>query len=213
MEKSIETIWKEGFLKHDALVAPKLNDLYNQKSSHIIDKFKRRFKINLIAIVTGSFVVLGLSFSVGIPVMGVLFFLILQVIVIVNKKQLNELKKVDKGKSSYQYLKTFDDWLKKQLSVNRRMARYCYPLFFLSIVLGFWFADNFQIIFSKIIEQHHEIYLIHGIPVVWLILVGLVAALLAIFGGRIYDLDVGVVYGRMLNKLEEMLADMDELRS
>ena len=28
MEKSIESIWKEGFLKSDALVAPKLNDLY-----------------------------------------------------------------------------------------------------------------------------------------------------------------------------------------
>jgi len=40
MEKSIETIWKEGFLESDALVAPKLNDLYNQKSIHIVDKFK-----------------------------------------------------------------------------------------------------------------------------------------------------------------------------
>ena len=38
MEKSIETIWKEGFMKDDALVAPKLNDLYNQKSANIIDK-------------------------------------------------------------------------------------------------------------------------------------------------------------------------------
>ena len=44
MEKSIENIWKEGFLKSDALVAPKLNNLYNKKSIHIIDKFKRRFK-------------------------------------------------------------------------------------------------------------------------------------------------------------------------
>ena len=51
MEKSIETIWKEGFLKSDTLIAPKLNDLYNQKSKHVIDKFKRVFKINLIAIV------------------------------------------------------------------------------------------------------------------------------------------------------------------
>ena len=29
MEKSIETIWKEGFLEKDVLLAPKLNDLYN----------------------------------------------------------------------------------------------------------------------------------------------------------------------------------------
>jgi hypothetical protein len=30
MEKSIETIWKEGFLKNDALIAPKINNLYTQ---------------------------------------------------------------------------------------------------------------------------------------------------------------------------------------
>jgi hypothetical protein len=33
MEKSIENIWKEGFLKNDALVAPTLNNLYNQKKN------------------------------------------------------------------------------------------------------------------------------------------------------------------------------------
>ena len=51
MEKSIESIWKQGFLDNNAMVAPKLNNLYNQKSIHIIDKFKRMFKINLNALV------------------------------------------------------------------------------------------------------------------------------------------------------------------
>ena len=31
MEKTIEAVWKEGFVDDDALVAPKLNDLYNHK--------------------------------------------------------------------------------------------------------------------------------------------------------------------------------------
>ena len=66
MERSIENIWKEGFLKSDALVAPKINNLYNQKSIHIIDKFKRMFKINLIAIIAFSFIFLIVSFFVGI---------------------------------------------------------------------------------------------------------------------------------------------------
>jgi len=61
MEKSIESIWKEGFLKSDALVAPKVNNLYTQKSIHVIDKFKRMFRINLIAIVVFSFVFLIIS--------------------------------------------------------------------------------------------------------------------------------------------------------
>ena len=61
MEKSIESIWKEGFLKDDALVAPKLNDLYNQKSIHLLDKFEKMYKLNLIFLVGFSFFVLILS--------------------------------------------------------------------------------------------------------------------------------------------------------
>ena len=54
MEKSIESIWKEGFLKSDALVAPKLNDLYNQKSEHVVDKVNRLYTINLIVIIVNG---------------------------------------------------------------------------------------------------------------------------------------------------------------
>ena len=62
MKKSIETIWQEGFLNNEALVAPKLNDLYNQKSIHIVDKFKRMYKINIIAIIAFAFIILPLSY-------------------------------------------------------------------------------------------------------------------------------------------------------
>ena len=67
MEKSIEDIWKEGFLKSDALIAPKVNNLYNKKSIDIIDKFKRMFKINLIVIVAFAFASLIMSFLNGVP--------------------------------------------------------------------------------------------------------------------------------------------------
>lgn len=60
MLKSIEAIWKEGFLKNDALLAPKLNNLYNKKSIDIVDKFKRMYEINRIGIV--AFIILPMSF-------------------------------------------------------------------------------------------------------------------------------------------------------
>jgi len=128
MEKSIENIWKEGFLKSDALVAPIINNLYNQKSIHIIDKFKRMFKINLIAIVAFSIAFLIVSFFVGIPLMGAIFFVTLMVLVIINKNLLNGLELIDKGVSSYEYLKTFNEWVNKQVSINRRMSRFLYPI-------------------------------------------------------------------------------------
>jgi flagellar biosynthesis protein FlhB len=213
MEKSIESIWKEGFLKSDALIAPKLNDLYNQKSTHIVDKYKRMLKINLWGIVIGSFIVLIASFIVGIPVMGIMFFLIVNTIVIVNRKLLPRLEKIDKNVSSYQYIKSFDSWLKEQLSLNRRMARYYYPLFFLSIVLGFWFSNNFQELYQQIISSPNQIYFVNEIPVFWVLGIIFITGLLAFFGGRLYNWDVSLIYGRVFKKLEELIADMEELRS
>jgi len=148
MEKSIESIWKEGFLEKDAMVAPKLNNLYNQKSIHIIDKFKRMFKINLNALVVFSFVVLIVAYFVKIPVMGVMMFILLNVIVFVNKKLFKGLNKIDKNVSSYLYLKSFDDWMKDQILINMKMSRYIYPYIFLAMIFGFRFfkqlSGNFK---------------------------------------------------------------------
>jgi len=212
MEKSIETIWKEGFLKSDALVAPKLNNLYTQKSIHIIDKFKRMFKINLNALVVFSFVVLVASFIVKIPVLGVLMFILFNVIVIVNKKLLKGLNNIDKNVSSYLYLKSFDSWMKEQISINMKMSRYIYPYIFLAMIFGFRFSGDFQETLNRILGTH-QIYYIYGIPVYWVLTMLIIVILLAIFGGRIYKWDLNLVYGRILKKLDETLADMEELRA
>ena len=212
MEKSIETIWKDGFLENDALVAPKLNNLYNQKSIHIIDKFKRMFKINLNALVIFSFVVLAASFLVKIPVMGVLMFILFNVIVIVNKKLLKDLNTIDKNVSSYLYLKSFDTWMKEQISINEKMSRYIYPYIFLAMLSGFWFSSSFQETLNRIFGDY-QAYMVYGIPVFWVLGILLIVIFLAIFGGRIYKWDLNIVYGRILKKLDQTLADMEELRA
>ena len=61
MNKSIESIWQEGFLNEDALIAPQVNDLYNQKSRHLIDRFDRKFRNNLIGIGLGDVILGGMS--------------------------------------------------------------------------------------------------------------------------------------------------------
>lgn len=218
MEKSIESIWKQGFLKSDALVAPKLNNLYNQKSIHLIDKFKRMFKINLNAIVAGSLLFLGISFLIGIPYMGIGFFLTLSIIAIVNRRLTRGLNEIDKSESSYHYIKAFDNWMKQQVSVNRIMARFYYPLFFLSFVLGFWHyhfngKQLGEVITNKLILYYPGIHLIFGVPLFIILGVILMMVLLSYLGGRIYNWDLKVVYGGVLRKLDEIIVDMEELRN
>jgi len=218
MEKSIESIWKQGFLNSDALVAPKLNNLYNQKSIHLIDKFKRMFKINLNAIVAGSILFLGISYWFGIPFMGIGFFLTLCIIVIVNRRLSKELNKIDKSESSYHYIKAFDNWMKQQVRVNRIMSRFYYPLFFFSTVLGFWYyhfngKQLGKAITNKLLLSYPGINIIFGVPLFIIIGMILMMVLLSYLGGRIYNWDFKVLYGGVLRKLDEIIADMEELRN
>ena len=218
MEKSIESIWKQGFLNSDALIAPKLNDLYNQKSIHLIDKFKRMFKINLNAIGVGSILFLGISYFLGIPFMGIGFFLTLCIIVIVNRRLSRGLDKIDKSENSYHYIKAFDNWMKQQLRVNRIMSRFYYPLFFFSTVMGFWYyhVNGKQLgeaITNKLLLNYPDISLVFGVPLIIIIGVILIMVLLSYLGGRIYNWDMKLVYGGVLRKLDEIIADMETLKN
>jgi len=218
MERSIENIWKEGFLKSDALVAPKINNLYNQKSIHIIDKFKRMFKINLIAIAVFSFVFLIVSFFVGIPITGVMFFITLSILVFINKKLLNGLEKIDLGISSYQYLKVFNQWVKKQVSINEKISKFLYPIIFISMILGFWFKDAQGMplgkrLVNEVLIGFPDIYLVYGIPLIGIVIALLMTILLGFFGGQIYKWDLNIVYGRIFRKLKELMNDIESLRS
>lgn len=218
MEKSIESIWKEGFLKNDALVAPKLNDLYNQKSKNIVDKFKRMFKLNLIGLVVFSIILLPISYISQIPYMGILMFFLFNAIVIVNRKFKFSLDKIDASLDSYQYLSSFDQWIKEMVVVNIKLNRFLYPYVLLSLIAGFWFGSiggnipGEEAINSLLIEFPNT-YLIFGIPAIGILAVVVIMGILAYSGGRLYKWDLNIVYGRILKKLEEMLADMEELRN
>ncbi|UBM58628.1 hypothetical protein LAG90_17655 [Marinilongibacter aquaticus] len=216
MEKSIETIWKEGFREPEILRIPKVKNLYNQKSIHLIDRFKRMFRINLTAIIIFSFVFLGISYFVGIPIMGIIVFLTLQTVFFVNKKLLKGLEKIDKGENSYQYLKTFNQWIEQQISINKRISTLLYPVLFMSIVLGFWFKDTKgEQLGHKLVQewlvQFPGTYLISGVPLVGVLILFIFLAILAFFGGRIYLWDVHIVYGRIFKKLKELIHDLEDL--
>lgn len=218
MEKSIENIWKEGFQKNDDLTAPKIDNLYDQKSIHIIDKFRRMFRINLISIVTGSFLFLIVSWFLNIPVMGAIFFVTLMVLVFINKSLLNELERIDKGQNSYQYLKDFSQWIKKQIAINKRIATFMYPVFFMSFILGLWFNNAKDVylgerLVKEILHVFPDTYLIFGVPLIGIVIAILIMAALAYYGGKIYLWDLNVIYGSVLKKLDELLTDLESLRS
>lgn len=212
MEKSIESIWKEGFLENDALVAPKLNNLYNQKSKIITDKLKRMFKINLYAIVIMAVVILGIYMLLDVPFAGLLIFMLLMVVFVKAKKQGRSLNELDYSQSSYEYLNAMNNWIKNIMSKNVSTMRFFYPLVFLASMAPIWYALKNGEITGQILSNHPEISLLFGIPVVAIVIVFVIMVLMVIFGEKIYRWDVNLVYGSVFRKLEGLVNDMEELR-
>lgn len=213
MEKSIEKIWKEDFVKSNLLLAPKLNDLYNQKSNGIIEKFKRMMNINLILIMIFSVAVLVWWYFLGIPWIGLFVFLCLNSFAIYSKKQTDKLKDLDTGLSSYEYLRSFQAFLNQAMIKNAHIMRVFYPFMFLAAAATVWYSnDNAEVLMPQISKLISNPVMIGDFPLVVLIPIILIALVMAYFAERIYRWDVNLIYGRVFNRLQEMISDMEQLR-
>jgi hypothetical protein len=98
-----------------------------------------------------------LSLNVCLP-------LLLVGLAVFGKRELNRLEEIDKGASSYQYLKAFDDWLKSTISDYTRIYRVFYPVLFLIFFTGFWFLNARESVLNEIVKIKPDVYLINGIP-------------------------------------------------
>lgn len=218
MEKSIESIWKEGFLKDDALVVPKLNDLYNQKSIHLIDRFKYTYKWNFILLTIFSFFVLIISFPIGMKYMGIPLFFIFNGLVIFSKKHLKTLDHIDKNQNSYEYLKSYQLWLKKRTTIIGRVYTFVYPMIFLSTIFGLWFLDvgdkGFlgDIIFAWLQEEFPQTIFIGNAPLLGVVVIVTICIIIGYLSPRLYRSDLNSVYGNLIKKLDELILDMEKLR-
>ena len=212
MEKSIEEIWKEGFLNEKSLVAPKINDLYNQKSKELVDKMKRMYTINLIAIVSMSIVFPIMYYFLDVIWQGVAASILLLLTAWYSKRQKRSIKTLDHGATSLDYLKSLDRWLKDALSKNAKILRFSYPLYFLIAMSTIWSAWNKGELTSKMYQKFPDVIFIGSVPLFALIIAGVATLLMFYFSDRIYRWDVRLMYGRVFDKLEETIAEMEKLK-
>ncbi|WP_338409405.1 hypothetical protein [uncultured Flavobacterium sp.] len=217
MEKAIELIWKEGFLKKDALIAPKINNLYTQKSIDIVEKFRKMYRINRIGIVLFAILIIPISYISKIPYMGISMAFLFLIISIIAHKFSKKLNTINNSASSYEYLTSFDKWTKEMRNTNTKLSRFLYPYIFIIMVLSFWFGEiggddpgtNFTKIF---INKFPDTYLVFNFPLAFIVFFIGMIGVLTFFGERIGEFDLKLGYGRILKKLEILLADMEELR-
>jgi hypothetical protein len=212
MTKSIETMWKEGFVNEANLTAPKVNDLYNRKSENIVDKLKNMFDMNIKAIMVGSVIMLIMMSLIGAPFLGLYICCLLFPLIIIAKKELKKTVNLSKGQSSYDYLMSFNDWLKSSIEAYSGYYKFFYPLFFLGMAVQGIVSKAGGKVISLLVEVLPTDIIILGQPYYLIVAVAILTLFFARFAEAIYQWDLSIVYGRQFKKLDELIADMEELR-
>jgi hypothetical protein len=212
MNKTIEATWREGFLNPEALVAPKVNDFYTRKSTHIVDRIQRIQRINEIAIFIGAPILWAILGAFGMPYAGAITCAAWVGLIIV-RRQFPHITTFDAQISAdtYQYLKAFQQWFKNRLAWGRRFQRHLYPLTFIAMAIGMLESPGGQLLIRAIVESNPGLRLVYGVPLILIMGVAVIAIVVELLGGVIFDFDVKM-YRRMLGKVDEMIVEMEELR-
>jgi len=214
MRKTIEATWRDGFLNPGALVAPKVNDLYTRKSLHIADRIQRMQRINQIAILIGAPIAWAFYASLGMPTGGAIICAAWIGLIVVRRRFFPHITRFDApvGVDSYQYLKAFQQWLKNRLAWGRRVQRHIYAVTFVAMAIGMGESAVGQLAIRQIVEDNPGIRLVSGVPLILIVGVVVMAIVVDLLGGVIFDLDVNTVYRNVFRKLNQMVAEMEELR-
>ena len=64
-----------------------------------------------------------------------------------------------------------------------------------------------------LVESNPGVRLVYGVPLILIVSVVVIAIVVELLGGIIFDFDVDTVYRRVFRKLDEIVAEMEELRS
>ncbi|WP_375580699.1 hypothetical protein ABWH96_06690 [Marivirga tractuosa] len=214
MKNSIENMWKEGFLEEGALDLPKINRLYEQKSQHIVDKIKSRFKFNLKFIIVMAIAIPIIYFFLDALWQGVAVAVLLLATAWFSKKQIERIKAVDTGQNSYDYLKSFKSWLDTILLKNGSVIRFTYPIYFL-IVINMIFSSwsSQEELVNEVVQKFPDVTFIGDVPLMAWIITAVVTVLMLIFSKQIYLFDVRLMYGRIFDKLDATIKEMETLRT
>ena len=201
MENSIETIWTKGFLKEETLAAPRINNLYQKKSKLLIEKLKRTYRIDNRSIIPLAILsIIGFSaigqFFLGLYVMALMLGMFL-----LNKKKIASLERISIDTTSYEYLLKYREMFLQLKRFYTGLLGFGLPIAaIIGYIIFFW---N-----SPVLNDFLKLKVIYIIG----ILLGL-SLILSALGVIAYRLSLKLIYGGFIQKLDEMIADMNELRN
>jgi len=204
MEKSIEKIWNESFINEQSLVAPKINDLYNQKSKSIIHKIKRTYEVDNkgllpIAAVTLIIAIVYSQYIIGLYgtalIIGLYFF---------NKSLLKRFETIDIKSDNLTYLKSYRKVIDSVAKATKKLFMYIIPLVVLSIFVLAYFVKDSSFL-GKLISENTTFIEVIGIGVAIAFSIFIIAMLA-------FKLSTKLLYGTLFSKLDDIIKEIEALK-
>jgi hypothetical protein len=211
MEKSIETIWKNGFIEEKNLLIPRINNIYNRKSKNVISRLKRLMNLNIYFVIFLAFSNLFLYWSYEVPIAGLVICISLLFVAITAYKKKKEMMLIEPTDSSYSYVKANYNWIQDAIAKQTKFMKILYPILFMSALAPIIQSIRTGEKTSSYLAESGW-HLIYGIPTFGFIIALGVVVLMYIFGERIYRFDINLFYGRIFKKMNALIVEMEELQ-
>ncbi len=204
MEKSIEKIWNEAFINENAIVAPKINNLYNQKSKSIIHKIKRTYEFDNKGLLPISGIVAIGGILLNETIIGLYGTILILCLYYFNTKLLSRFEKLDVKSDNLTYLKNYRDVMHSVTKATKRMFIFVLPFLVLSIfILGFFLKE--ESFLSRFISPDTTFIEILGIGTS----VALIIAVICLF---VFKVSNQLLYGTLVSKLNDLIHEIENLK-
>ncbi|MGQ3676972.1 hypothetical protein [Tenacibaculum discolor] len=205
MEKSIEKRWNEAFVNEQSLIAPKINDIYNQKSKSVINKIRRTYEFDNKGLLPMAVIVVigGILLSETI-IAAYGAFLILS-LYFFNTRLLKRFKTIDVKSDNLTYLKNYRSVINSVSKATKKLFIFAIPLAIVSI---------FALAYGVKEQSFLSNYISSETSFIGILSVGLMVAIAtAMIGYFVYTISTKVLYHSLISKLDDIIKELEELKN
>lgn len=204
MEKSIEKRWNEAFINEQSLIAPKINDIYNQKSKLVINKIKRTYEFDN----KGLLPMAGIVFIGGIvlseTIIGAYGTFLILCLYFFNSRLLKRFTAIDVKSDNLTYLKSYRSVINSVSKATKKLFVLAIPLAIVSI-FTLAYAIKERSFLSNYISSNSSFLDIIGIGLI-------VAVATGIIGFVVYTISTRILYYSLISKLDDIIKEMEDLK-
>jgi hypothetical protein len=205
MDKSIENIWKSGYVNKE-FILPKIEKMYNQKSISYVEKMITGFKWEVYILIPATALIF--LFNIWLENDNAIFWGIISSIPCVfwfflGKEQLKSLKKHDYLLSSYDYLVSIRAKLISIRKYNRNLAIFSIPIFLFPMLLYTYYnqaGKTIGEIFGVNGFNYSTIYLFLLLPIFTLLIV------------IIANINYKIVVTKTTTGIDALISEIEELK-